>query len=107
MIVLIAESGYMAIPEVITEDAIESHLRANPDLVPQWAQYSEDQRCTPAHYLWLPDGIDTRPGSCIVGYIETGGRESQKKRFKSPFAACASYIKRESEMLRTHAEKAS
>ena len=107
MVELIVESGYAAAPAEVTQDLIESHLRAHPDLVLRWLHYSEDQRCSPAQYLCLPDGIATKPGSCIVGYIETNRSESKRKRFQNSYRACAFFIKREAEKLRAIANEAS
>jgi len=107
MVALIAESGYLTCADDVTEEEIERHLRAKPDLVKQWVEHSEDQRCTPARFLELPDGTDTQPDQCIVGCVEENGSRSEKKGFSDPFAACAYYIKRESESLRSFATEAS
>jgi hypothetical protein len=99
---LLAESGYLQNPVAITETAIETHLRAHPELITSWVGYFEDQRCVPAYSLSVPDDAKSS-GPCIVGLVSEdsdGTLRHSEREFPNRDMACASVIKAEVEQLR-------
>ena len=97
---LMEESGYRAISNDITEQAIESFLRTRPDLVDSWLLYSMDQRCTPSWYIQEPSENSLIGNEWVVGYL-TGDVDSRKEifKFKDGFQACAFFIKKFSNQI--------
>ena len=92
---LMEESGYRAISNDITEQAIESFLRTHPSLVDSWHHYSMDQRCSPSWYIQEPSEISSIGNEWIVGFmsVDIDGRKEVFK-FKDGFQACAFFIKK-------------
>ncbi len=66
----------------LTASEVVPVLLSNPSLVDEWAMWSEDQRCTPAHYFLEEDG------KYVVGRMPEGDRVE----FDDRFVACADFI---------------
>jgi hypothetical protein len=97
---LLGESGYCLIPDAITTEAIETHLRAHPALVESWLSYSENQRCSPSYFLIVPrDPTSTDP--CTLGYHADAGATNAPEVISDRFEACAAFIKALAEAWRT------
>ena len=85
-------------PAKVSEDDLSAHLRAHPDLVLVWANYSEDQRCFPSWYLARPGrGLDGGEG-WRVGFYASSNRLPERV-FPDEFSACAFFIARHVEQL--------
>jgi hypothetical protein len=95
---LLVESGYLRDAESADEPAIERHLRVDPALVDSWARYSADQRAAPAWYMLEPE---TAGGHWVVGHLAASGSHAERRSFENSFAACAFYVKRVAESLRS------
>lgn len=95
IVALLEESGYCAISNEIPEQAIESFLRTQPDLVDSWHLYSMDQRGTPSWYIQEPSDISSIGDEWVVGFMP-GDDDSRKENFKfeDGFQACAFFIKK-------------
>jgi hypothetical protein len=94
---LFLSSGYMEIPDRITTQDLESHLRQFPELINDWQQLSWDNRGHPAWYLDSRNNESNYDsGDWIVGF-DLGHKIYE---FNNAYQACALYIKQESEQLR-------
>jgi len=94
MVALLREIGASS----VSEDDVAAYLRAHPGLVQLWANYSEDQRCTPAWYLARPGrGLDGTEGWRVGFY--TSSNRSPERVFPDEFSACAFFIARYLEQL--------
>jgi len=88
---LVQESGYIQLSNKITENDIAQYLRQNPQLISQWLQWSEDQRCSPA--------ITFEQGESKRYYVKRYPESEHFKEFNSmdAFEACAKYIMKQLE----------
>lgn len=68
----------------ISRADLERHLRENPELVDNWFLWSEDQRCTPSHYV-----LETESGYEFCRYPN-----GIKTIYKDRTVACAEFIVR-------------
>jgi hypothetical protein len=96
MVSLLKETGYVEMPDQITVEAIELHLKAHPELVEIWQSESQDKRSSPAWYLMSPTDYSNTRKAWVVGNYPS----NEIHEFKDGFKACAFYIKKESEQLR-------
>jgi hypothetical protein len=94
MTALLREIG----PSSISEHDIEAYLRAHPDLVQVWTNYSEDQRGWPSWYLARPgQGLDGTEG-WRVGFYALKNRLPERE-FSDEFSASAFFITQYLELL--------
>ena len=84
---LIREAGLDV--QSLTADSITAILKAKPELVAEWLQWSEDKRSSPGHYF-LSDGQRH-----VVGYYP--GHEQVE--FADPIAACADFVIKEANAI--------
>lgn len=91
---LLQESGYFELHNKITEDGIAGILKANPHLIKEWLQWSEDNRSS---YKWYFRRGDD--GKYLVGHFPEG-KEFEEINTSDEFKACAVFIKRETESTR-------
>ncbi len=92
---LLKASGYLENYSQISETDIRNEIVCNPDCIKEWFQFSEDKRTNKGWYLKKYNG------TYIVGYLTPTGDETQKQRYDKDIDACAAFIKREIEALRT------
>ena len=82
---LVTESGVNAHPEVLTVSRLIVCLRAHPELIDQWENWSADKRVSSGWYFAL------RSVGFVVGYYPGG----ESLTFEDPFVACAEFVVRE------------
>jgi hypothetical protein len=89
--VLVQESGYFQLKNSISESEISQCLIEYPELISDWLQWSDDQRCTPK--------IIFEQGESGRYHISRYPEGEQFEGFNSldSFKACAYYIIRELE----------
>jgi hypothetical protein len=90
--VLLQESGYFAVHEDVTEGAIHDALRRHPEVANDWMDFSEAKRASSGWFL--------RRGGAKgfqVGYYP----DHELVDYSDELAACAAFIKREIEDIRT------
>lgn len=95
---LFNESGYLEQPEVVTKEKLIDHLKANPDLIDDWENYSSDKRISQGWYF-MKDKSEW-----IVGYTGTQSQE-QIQAFSSSFESCAEFILHELKEFAEHATR--
>lgn len=83
---LVSRSGYRESPAELTQSAVESWLRREPDLVRSWMQYSEDKRVSSGWYV-----CKCADGKFEVGFYPVG----EKLTFSDSCQAVAYFIVRE------------
>lgn len=93
---LLKETGYYEMNQQITEEIIHTELIKQPQSVCEWLTYSEDKRSSTGWYL-KQDGIN----SFTLGFIGGGRGEYTQQKYVDQIAACAAFIKREAENIRT------
>lgn len=94
---LIWEIEYPRFATEITEDVLEEHVRAHPDLLGVWVQYSEDQRCSPAWMLGGRDSVGDPTREWHVSYWHEDPAKRSDRVFDDQFGACAYFIKRQAD----------
>lgn len=94
---LVRESGYFAVHKQVTESAIRERMALQPELVSTWIGHSEDQRVDEGWYLMQ------EPTGYLVGYLGSKTVGAQKTHFSDGTEACAVFIKRYLEWIRSHA----
>ena len=105
-------SGYLDAPAILTSNAVQDVLRANPTLVDEWVVYSDNQRCDG----WVfreKDGEYEVYRKSIEGAVEVdtntwrGGQYIVHERFTfdDRIEACAEYVVREVQALAKFAKK--
>jgi hypothetical protein len=94
---LLMESGYVEAHQLVTEPAIYDALQMIPDCVEDWLSWSDDKR-TSAGWFFRQTGIGTYEVAC------TPPREGLTTDFSDALVACAAFIKREIESVRTGAK---
>jgi hypothetical protein len=92
---LLKETGYFEMHDQVSEESIHEALAQQPECVDEWISYSEDKRSSTGWYLKQEDG-DTY----VVGYFAGKNGEHTQFRYAKRIAACAAFIKRESENIR-------
>jgi hypothetical protein len=92
---LLKETDYIEMHDQFSEESIREILAQHPECVDEWQIYSQDKRTSSGWYFEQED-----KSSYIVGYF--GGKEGEniQLRFADRIAACAAFIKRESEDIR-------
>jgi len=92
---ILKETGYFEMHDQVSDDIIYNALSQHPEHIDEWINYSQDKR-TSSGWYFKEEGKD----SYIVGYF--GGTDSEKVqlRFTDRIAACAAFIKQESEAIR-------
>jgi len=91
---LLKESGYFENSNVLTVEHIEEYLNKNKDIIMEWLNYSSDQR-TPSGWYFIEENKTP-----IVGYLNNGKRE-QEKEYSDLTQACAIFIFKEIESIKT------
>jgi len=94
---LLKESGYFAEHDHVTECAIHNALRSHPELARDWMDFSDDKRASAGWFL-----RSGGPKGYQVGYYP--GNEVLD--FSDLLAACAAFVKREIEDIRTDSARA-
>ncbi len=89
---LLQESGYFAVHDQVTEGAIHNALRRHPEVVNDWIDLSESRRASSGWYL--------RPAGA-KGYQVGHYPDNEPVDYADELAACAAFIKREIEDIRT------
>ena len=91
---LLKESGYFDFHDHVHENQIMEILKKKPELIQDWLQWSDDQRCSPTTYFTRGDD-----GWCFIGkYPEI--KEFTEINTKDEFYACAVFIKLQTEQIR-------
>ena len=98
---LLKESGYVERFNQIIEKDLAGHFQEHPDLVQVWLHYSEDQRCSPAWYFLPPGDSFSGLKGWAVGYYP----ECRHREFQDGAEACAHYVKRWAESVRSNIDK--
>lgn len=88
-------TGYNQNYSSIETTQLAEALAADKTLLDEWKQYSEDKRTTSGWY------IEFTQNDFIVGYFESSRGSTQKLHFTNPVDACAAFVKREIENIRT------
>lgn len=96
MYALLREIGYFAVHEQVTEDAIHRALLEYPECVHDWMDWSEGKR-TDAGWFFRREGET----GYEVGYFPVCSDRHQVIKYPDEAAACAAFIKREIEDIRT------
>lgn len=91
---LMLESGYLAVPDLISVKGIEKVLLESPDRVTEWLHYSEDKRVSSGWYLRKAEE------EWEVGYYSGPEGFKEVTFYGSGEEACAVFIKREFESMR-------
>lgn len=92
---LLKETGYFEMHDQVSDDSIQKMLNHHPDCIDEWIIYSQNKR-TSSGWYFKQEGKD----SYIVGYFGGTDSENVQLRFADRIAACAAFIKRESEDIR-------
>lgn len=92
---LLHHSGYFENHHEITEDAIHEMLLGQPECIDEWVRFSDDKRSSSGWFL--------QRGSkgYQVGYFPDG----KAVDYFDDAVACAAFIKREIENIRTEGKK--
>ena len=80
---LAGASGFAEHKFAIDAKAIQQFLEAHPDLLDEWAEYSDDKRVGSGWYFDLP--------RLAVGFYEHGKR-AREQTYKHPVEACAVFV---------------
>ena len=93
---LLKETGYFEMHSQISESAIREALLRHPQCVNEWMLLSEGKRSSAGWYF-------RRSGkeSYEVGYFSSKRSDIQPVEYADEAAACAAFIKREIEDIRT------
>jgi hypothetical protein len=93
---LLRESGYFSVHEQVTESVIRDALRRRPELTLDWIGFSEAKRSSSGWFL--------RRGQ-VKGYQVGHYPGGEPVGYSDEFAACAAFIKREIEDIRTDSDR--
>lgn len=88
---LLRKSGYFAVHEAVTEGAIYDALHEHPELVSDWINLSDAKRASSGWFL--------RQGA--RGYQVGHYPDHEAVEYSDRLTACAAFIKREIEDIRT------
>jgi hypothetical protein len=92
---LLRDSGYFAVHDQVTEDALHQALLRHPECVDEWMSFSEEKRASAGWFFRKgPKGYE-------VGYFPVTSSGHQPVDYADGVAACAAFIKREVEDIRT------
>lgn len=93
---LLKDSGYFSIHGQVTEHAILEALKAHPECVHDWMAWSEDKRSSTGWFF-------RRNGESAfeIAYFREYGDPSDVNEYSDATTACAAFIKREVETIRT------
>jgi hypothetical protein len=89
---LLQESGYFEFHDQLTEEAIHNALRNQPELAGDWLGFSEAKRTSSGWFL--------RRGGA-KGYEVGHYPDHEPVDYSDELSACAAFIKREVEEIRT------
>jgi hypothetical protein len=92
---LLLDSGYCETHNQITESAIHEELIKRPECVGEWLNFSEEKRTSTGWYF------QKGSKSYQVGYFPNG----QLVDYVDKITACAAFIKREIENIRTEGKE--
>ena len=92
---LLKETGYFELHDQVVVSDIREALTRFPECVKEWMQHSEDKR-TSGWYI-----IQNEEGRYEVGSVAENGERSNQISLDSRFDACATFIKREIEDIRS------
>jgi hypothetical protein len=96
---LLRDSGYFAMHDQVTEDALQQMLLRHPECVDEWMSFSEEKRASAGWFFRRgPKGYD-------VGYFPVISSRHQPVDYADGVAACAAFIKREIEDIRTEGKQ--
>lgn len=93
---LLEDSGYNQNHDFVDVETIEDALRANPDMVKDWVEYSEGKRTSSGWYIRQQESSNWE-----VGYYGPGG-SNQVSLYDQELLACAAFVKLELEAIREH-----
>ncbi len=93
---LLKNSGYFESPESITIEFIEYYLSNSKNLINDWFVYSSDKRCSTGWYFCE----NSEKSRYTVGFLNNGKAE-QEKHFENLTKACASFIQKEINDMKT------
>ncbi len=91
---LLMASGYAKEHAAVDVAMIEAALRAHPEFIGGWLQYSDDKR-TSTGWFFRVDGR----GGWEVGYVDRGVFDNVS-RYQDELVACAVFIKKEIDAVR-------
>ncbi len=86
---IIQATGFAENESAFDEELLSEFFKAHPNLVNEWVNFSEDQRCTPAWYL---EQIDTEIDEWVVGYLERPGHHIHRLKYRDKADACAKFV---------------
>lgn len=92
---LLRQSAYFERHEEVTEDAIRESLSQHPECIDAWIQFSEDKRTDRGWYI--KQECEDR---YVVGYYPAS-TDRVARSCRDRAKACAAYIKREIEDIRS------
>ena len=102
MLQLMHESGYPHAHAQITEVDIEAHLRANPDLVDDWIQESENGRSDSVWVLVDSAAVWNKRNQWTVFFMAPGGDATDLRLFENRYSATAFFIKHYTDQMLTY-----
>jgi hypothetical protein len=97
MIDLIKQSGYVEVHDQVNKHMIKDALELHRECIKDWIISSEDQRTDKGWYI-----TDGKPGKYVVGYSAIKGGSFELPEFENVEDACAEYIIKEIESLRSY-----
>jgi hypothetical protein len=86
MVQLLKESGYFGHEDSVTKEEVMKVLRAYPNFIKDWVDYSDDKRASSGWYLQHLDAE-----KWVLGYY-SGIRSEKEQVFTSGYEACAAFI---------------
>ena len=98
-VVLLKESGYFELYDRIGENEIMKVLKMHSHLIAEWVQFSEDSRSSDRWGF-----IRHEDGRCFVGHWPDG-KDFEEISTMDEFYACAAFIKRHAESIRSRWDK--
>jgi hypothetical protein len=93
VVTMLGETGYLAVYNEITTDAIAEVIKQQPKLIDDWMQWSDDQRSSEA---W----VFSKKDDAYLVYYYGSTVDDEKKDFSTATDACAYYIKMQMERTR-------
>lgn len=86
-VALLDASGYRVWRYLVSVGRIREYLAEHPDLVRDWAMYSENKRVSSGWYF----DAESKTGPFVVGFYPG----DKKQEFGDEFDACAEFVKHE------------
>ena len=93
---LLKATGYFENHSQVSESAIREELIRHPEFIQDWMLLSEDKRSNAGWYFRQDD-----KAGYVVGYFTQKGDHLRQSEYSDPIDACAAFIKREIEDIRT------